>query len=35
VRRQHAIALTVVVAVVMLIAAWWVFNAVLRVTTLD
>jgi hypothetical protein len=34
-RRHRAIALTVIVAVVVLIAAWWVFNAVIRVTTLD
>jgi hypothetical protein len=34
-RRHQAIALTVVVAAVVLIAAWWVFNAVIRVTTLD
>jgi hypothetical protein len=34
-RRHHAIALTVLVAVVVLVAAWWVFNAVIRVTTLD
>ncbi len=34
-RRHHAIALTVVVAGVVLIAAWWVFNEVIRVTTLD
>ena len=34
-RRHHAIVLTVVVAVAVLIAVWWGFNAVLRVTTLD
>jgi hypothetical protein len=34
-RRHPAIALTVIVAVVVLIAAWWVSNAVIRVTTLD
>ncbi len=33
--RRHAIALTVVVTVVVLIAAWRVLNAVMRVTTLD
>jgi hypothetical protein len=34
-RRHPVIALTVVVAVVVLIAAWRVFSAVIRVTTLD
>lgn len=34
-RRHNAIALAVVVAMVVLIAAWWIFNAVIRVTALD
>jgi hypothetical protein len=34
-RRHLAIALTVVVAVVVLILAWWVFNVVIRVLTRD
>jgi hypothetical protein len=34
-RRHQAIALTVGIAVVVVIATWWVFNAVIRVTTLD
>jgi hypothetical protein len=34
-RRHLAIALTVVVAVAVLILAWWAFNVVIRVLTLD
>jgi nitrate/TMAO reductase-like tetraheme cytochrome c subunit len=34
-RRHLAIALAVVVAVVVLILAWWAFNVVIRVLTLD
>jgi hypothetical protein len=34
-RRHHAIALTVLVALVVLIAAWWGVSALIRVLTLD
>jgi hypothetical protein len=34
-RRHQDIALTVGITEVVLIATWWVFNAVIRVTTLD
>jgi hypothetical protein len=34
-RRHHAIASTVFAALIVLILAWWAFNAVIRVVTLD
>ena len=34
-RRHHAIALTVVVSVVVLMLAWWAFHVVIHVLTFD